>query len=231
MVIRRGIESMNTMRLMILDRDRIFGEGLGICLAAEEHFEFCGTAHDWAEAQALIEREQPNLIILDRTYLINGSALTIDQLKRHLPAARVILLTQAAAGQALNQHAGEALADGVVSRLLGVDAPLAAIKEIVQGAAPCLELDRNPVAAQGAFIEDSKRGRIPSLDELDKLSPREREVLSYVANGYTSKEIAKSLDIKQRTVEVHRHHLLKKLSVRGVADLVKFAIRSGLTKV
>ena len=68
-------------------------------------------------------------------------------------------------------------------------------------------------------------------ERLAVLSPREREVLEMVADGLTSREIAKELAIKPRTVEVHRHHILRKLGLRGIADLVKFAIRVGATQV
>ena len=75
---------------------------------------------------------------------------------------------------------------------------------------------------------ESSRARGPGSAAL---SPRERQVLRLVADGFTSREIAGQLDIKQRTVEVHRHNILTKLELRGVAELVKFAIREGLTKV
>lgn len=79
---------------------------------------------------------------------------------------------------------------------------------------------------ESAPVPSAPRGAVG----VEALSPREQQVLRLVADGYTSREIAEHLEIKQRTVEVHRHNILSKLELRGVAEMVKFAIREGLTK-
>ena len=81
------------------------------------------------------------------------------------------------------------------------------------------------------FVLDAFSGAIDvaSIDsDLDRLSQREREVLGHVARGLHAKEIARSLGISPRTVEVHKARLMAKLEVRNVAELVRLAVQSGL---
>ena len=66
-------------------------------------------------------------------------------------------------------------------------------------------------------------------DPRGELSPREREVLQVLAEGMTSKEIAAKLDVAVSTIETHRKQIMAKLELRSVAELTKFAIRTGLT--
>jgi DNA-binding CsgD family transcriptional regulator len=75
------------------------------------------------------------------------------------------------------------------------------------------------------------RGEVPAeapRNRLERLTPREREVLARIAAGHTNREIATQLGISPRTVESHRESLMKKLSLRSVAELTRFALQSGL---
>jgi len=69
----------------------------------------------------------------------------------------------------------------------------------------------------------------PKADTPDGLTSREREVLQLVAEGHTTKEIARVLHLSPKTVDSHREHIMEKLSIRNVAGLTKYAIREGLT--
>jgi DNA-binding NarL/FixJ family response regulator len=73
----------------------------------------------------------------------------------------------------------------------------------------------------------------PGVDQRapDSLSPREREVLRLLADGASAKEIAKNLDLSIKTVESHRQHIMQKLDIQSIAQLTKYAIRTGLTKL
>lgn len=71
----------------------------------------------------------------------------------------------------------------------------------------------------------------PDLQLLRRLTPRQREVLQLIGEGHSTKTIAAKLDVAVKTVEMHRTKLAKALKIRGVADLVRFAIRMGLTEV
>ncbi len=71
----------------------------------------------------------------------------------------------------------------------------------------------------------------PAVEVLDQLTPRLRQVLQLIGEGHTSKEIAAKLGISIKTVEMHRTHLMKTLHIHGVADLVRFSIRTGLVNL
>lgn len=83
-----------------------------------------------------------------------------------------------------------------------------------------IELDRRQQAARAEHADTWER--------YAQLTPREREVMQLVIDGLPSKEIATSLDLSQKTVEVHRAHIMRKLGVRGVADLVRVTVAAGL---
>jgi RNA polymerase sigma factor (sigma-70 family) len=78
------------------------------------------------------------------------------------------------------------------------------------------------VALRAELERDKKRGR------LDRLTPREREVMMGVVKGRTSREIAEDLGISHRTVETHRERVMAKLRMRSVADLTRFVVELGL---
>jgi DNA-binding NarL/FixJ family response regulator len=73
--------------------------------------------------------------------------------------------------------------------------------------------------------------RVPLAQALAGLTPRLREVLQFIGEGLSTKQIAAQLDISVKTVEMHRTHLMKALNIRGVAGLVRFAIRTGLVRL
>ena len=76
-----------------------------------------------------------------------------------------------------------------------------------------------------------RRGRESDGETFDGLSPREREVLTLVAEGHSNKDIAEKLFISVNTVAIHRAHVMQKLDMHDRAELVRYAIRSGLVKV
>ncbi|MCA9319358.1 MAG: response regulator transcription factor [Planctomycetes bacterium] len=119
------------------------------------------------------------------------------------------------------QRMAQAGAVGMVDRNL-------AAADLLQALRRLRKVRPRPQAQVGG---DAPFSAMTDEERLAVLSPREREVLEMVADGLTSREIAKELAIKPRTVEVHRHHILRKLGLRGIADLVKFAIRVGATQV
>jgi two-component system response regulator NreC len=77
-------------------------------------------------------------------------------------------------------------------------------------------------------VQSSPRKHPEQTDAYARLTPREREVLKLVAEGKTSAEIGRALGISPRTVEDHRAHLMRKLKLHNLADLVRYAIRRGI---
>ena len=94
-----------------------------------------------------------------------------------------------------------------------------------------LELFKSDEAQQDFAIEARDWFKSAAIDELEVLSPREREVLQRIGQGDSSAEIAQALHISVRTVDTHRHNIMNKLDIHSIAGLTKFAIRHGLCEL
>jgi len=84
-------------------------------------------------------------------------------------------------------------------------------------------------AVSKTVIEQYKNRLAQKPDSLERLTPRQREVLQLIAEGNTSKEIASRLNLSVKTIDMHRTMLMKELNIRDIAGLVRFAIRTGLS--
>lgn len=201
--------------VVVADQDEIFCEGFATVLARSGRYQVLASAHDDASLIEAIRAHRPRMVILDQRLAVAG----VDQVQAAIPSARIILMSPERA-----PARPAAPAAGILSKSQDARSMMEALDLIA---------DNRPVVIDeiGRKRPRVNRHPIPGPQALAKLSPRERQVLEFVAASYTSKEIAETLGITQRTVEVHRHHMLKKLGVRGVADLMKFAIRAGITEI
>ena len=137
--------------------------------------------------------------------------LKILALSAHSDGAIVAKMIKAgASGYMLKESAFSELQEGIATMLDGRTFLCSRISKIVFS--DYINMITNPKWADG-----------------DGLSSREREVLQLVAEGHTTKEIAKSLDLSPKTVDSHREHIMEKLGIRNIAGLTKYALREGLT--
>ena len=206
--------TMNTKTIIVADRDEDFRRDLSESLARSGRFQVLASAHDDSSLFEAIHLHRPGVILLD-----SELAAGVPRVRAAIPSAKIVILSDDA-----SPEAGSAPAAGILSRSRDAADLVAELDRLAEDSAVMIDED-------GRKRPRGNRQPIPEPQALAKLSPREQQVLEFVAASYTSREIAETLGITQRTVEVHRHHMLKKLGLRGVADLVKFAIRAGLTDV
>jgi len=204
-------------RVLVVDDHSLVRAGISLPLEHQEDMEPVGQAGTAAEAVRLTADLAPDIVLLDVT-LPGGSGLEcLPKLLAANPGVKVLMLSMhedasyvraalsaGAAGYVLKDAAYEELVD--------------AIRKVADGqsyVAPAL-------GAKLAVQAD------PTTD--DELSEREREVLALLARGYTNQEIAARLYVSVRTVESHRAHILNKLRLSSRADLVNYALESGLLR-
>lgn len=213
------------IRVLIADDHALVREGIRQVLAASEGFEIAAEAGRGDEAMALAKQHRPDVAVLDIT-MEGGSGLEIAALMRDaLPETRVLILSMHDHAQYLLQAVsagahGYVLKDGQPGELRE------AVRAVYEGRSfysPPVA-DKLTAALRGDLEEQQRR------NALALLTAREREVLTRVADGSTSKEIAAELGISPRTVETHRESLMRKLGIRNVAGLTRFAVESGLTE-
>lgn len=191
----------------------------GVKALVEQRLQIVATVTD---GRALVEaalRLKPNLIILDIVMpLLNGIDATI-QIRKALPAVKLIFLTMHTSPAYL-EAALSAGANGYVLKTSAREELDEAIRSVLSG---------HIYVSPGLSSEHLKRFKDPARAAATlRLSMREREVLQPIAEGRSAKEIAEILNISVKTVEFHRENIKRKLGLRTTAELTKYALEQGL---
>lgn len=211
------------VRVLVVDDHAVVREGLRHVLTAAEGFAVVGEAADAATALDLAEASRPDVVLLDLTMPGMSGLDAAAELRRRAPGARIVVLSMHEQDEYV-LAAVRGGASGYVLKDAGPAELRAAIRTVQAGGeyfSPAVAR-RLTAAVRGEVTAESPRER------LARLTPREREVLALVAGGNTNRAIAGRLGISPRTVESHRESLMKKLSLRTVADLTRFALQAGL---
>jgi DNA-binding NarL/FixJ family response regulator len=211
------------MRVIIVDDHQSFRESFKLALGQLAGFSVVGEASTAREACALVEANQPDLVVVDLSLKDSDGIALTHELKRRRVAARILFLTMHDNGL-FAREALEAGADGYAVK----EQPLA---EIVEAMRACVRGDRylsplvQPVPAIDHASSADGNGETTFLG---RLSRREREIASHVIRGSSSQAIASSLCISLKTVETHRAHINRKLGIHSTAELIRLAAMKGL---
>lgn len=212
---------MNTIRLLLADDHRLMRAGLRALLHSLEHVQVVAEAGNGYEALQLAEQHQPDIVIMDiGMEELNGLEATARMAKL-TPAPRVIVLSM----HANEEYVRRALQAGAVAYLLKGAEPAElefAIQAVMRG-----ETYLTPAVSK-QVIQDYLHSGAVKPDSLRELTPRQREVLQLIAEGHSTKDIARKLNLSIKTVETHRGELMNRLDIHEVAGLVRYAIRTGL---
>jgi DNA-binding NarL/FixJ family response regulator len=187
-------------------------------LGAEADMEIVGEAGNGREALELAEKWKPDVVVMDVAMPeLNGIEAT-RRMTGSLPHTRVIALSM----HKDSVYVREVLRAGARGYLLkdsGASDLVSAVRAVANG-----EGYLSP-AVSNAVLDDYRKH---VTNPIDLLSSREREVLQMLAEGKTNKEIAGVLNLSVYTVDAHRGHIMEKLNLHSINDLVRFAVRNGL---
>ena len=209
-----------SVRVLLADDHTLVRSGLRELADKLPGVEAVAEASDGQEALELTARLAPDVVLVDiHMPRLNGLE-TIVRLKRDHPRVRSVVLSM----YANEEYVLRALRSGASGYLLKDAQPEElgrAIRTVMLGET---YLDTRVAA----FIADYVRKVEDAGDPLRRLTSRQREVLQLVAQGYSTKGIAKALGVSVKTAEAHRGQIMKTLGIHDVAGLVRFAIREGL---
>jgi DNA-binding NarL/FixJ family response regulator len=206
------------IHILLADDHAVVRQGFKMILAAQPDMEIVGEAGNGREALDLAGQLQPDVIVMDVAMPeLNGIEAT-RRIADLSPRSRVLALSMhkdsVYVREILRAGArGYLLKDSIASDLL------AAVRAVARG-----EGYLSP-GVSDAVLNDYRRH---VTDPIDLLTSREREVLQMIAEGKTNKDIATVLNLSVYTVDAHRGHIMEKLNLHSVTDLVRFAVRAGL---
>jgi len=213
-----------TLRIFLADDHAVLRDGLRMILEAQPDVQVVGEAADGREAIRGVEDTNPDIVLMDISMpVLNGIEATA-QIRVRAPRVRVIVLSMLAT----REHVYQALQAGAVGYLpkesLGREV-IKAVRSVAAGHRYLAEQITDIVANDATCS-----GSIPPIGSpFELLSSREMEVLQLLVEGRVPKEIADTLGISRKTVDTYRARLTKKLGVDGLPELVKLAIRHGIT--
>jgi DNA-binding NarL/FixJ family response regulator len=211
-----------TISIVLADDHPVVRRGTRSLLEAEPAFSIVGAAGDGLETVRLVERLQPNVLILDLIMPGLSGLEVLRVVRQRAPQTRVVVLSM----HSNTAFIAEALKNGAIGYVLK-GCPEENLLRAVQEAVAGRRFLCPPVTAIAldAYIEQTRAG---PFDPHETLTVREREVLQLTAEGKTSSEIAACLHISSRTVENHRSNLMRKLDLQNQSELVRHALRHGL---
>ncbi len=212
---------MSKIRVLLAEDHQLVRAGIHALLDKMEGVAVVAEVSDGQAAVKAVDAHQPDLVLMDIAMPgLNGLEAT-SRITKAWPAVKVVILSMHANEEYLRQ----ALKAGVKGYLLkGADLPELelAIRTVSRG-----EPYLTPSVARYAIEAYQHEGARP-VNPLDRLSPRQREILQLIAEGHSTKEIAFRLSLSAKTVETHRSQLMERLDIHDVAGLVRFAIQVGL---
>ena len=212
------------IRVLLVDDHALVRAGIRALLERLERVEVIDEAGDGYQALDLIERLRPDVVLLDLTMPGLSGFEVLKVTKEKFPKVHMIVLTV----HDEEEYAFQALQAGAVGYL----PKSAASSELMLAIEHAMSGKRylSPTVEQRTTLElgqDIPEGPVP----LSELTPRQREVLTLIAEGHSTKDIARALSISVKTVETHRAQLMDRLNIHDVANLVRYAIKVGLVSI
>lgn len=212
---------MNAIRVLLADDHNLVRAGLRALLEAMPGVEVVGCVEDGRKAIEFAQKLHPTVALLDIDMPGLNGLEAARRLRAEFPRLRVIILSV----HDNEEYVRQALRAGAAGYLLKDAAPAElalALQAVARG-----ETYLSPAVSR-RVIEDYLRGGPETPTTFERLTSRQREILQLIAEGHSTKDIARLLDLSVKTVETHRAALMQALDIHEVAGLVRYALRHGL---
>jgi len=208
-----------SVKLLIVDDHKIMRDGLRILLSQQEDLEVVGDAENGADAIHKSRQLQPDVVIMDVNMPVMDGLDATRFIREEFPEIKVIALSMHSRKSFVAEML-KAGASGYVPKEQAFEELVQSIKTVMNGQ---------------IYLSTQIAGNVVSelLSDQSKamLTEREVEIVRLLAEGRAAKEIALLLDVSVKTIDASRRHILEKLEIDSLAELIKYAIREGLTTI
>ncbi len=214
---------MRKIRIMLADDHKLMRSGLRVLLEQQADLSVAGEASDGREAAALVNTIKPDVLVMDIGMPNLNGIEAATQITQSHPEIAIVMLSM----HSDESYILRALRAGAKGYLLKDSAEsdlMRAVHAVAEG-----QSFFSPAVGK-VLLDDyvRKLKRSGTEDPYDLLTPREREVLQLVAEGKSNKDVAQLLNLSVHTVETHRSNIMEKLNLRGVPELILYAVRKGI---
>ncbi len=213
----------DTIRVVLADDHAVVRAGVKAVLSTAKDIEVVGEGSNGREAVNLVERLKPDVLVMDLSMgEMDGIAATKEILEKKLPS-KVLILTMHAEDQYLVKVL-EAGASGYLVKSAADRELVDAVRAVAHG-----DMYMQPSATRALARGIVRRSEhADDRDRYEKLTERERDVLRYVAGGFSAPEIGEKLFISPKTVDTYKQRINEKLGIAHRSDYVSFALKLGL---
>ena len=208
-------------RIIIADDHDLFVEGMKGLLDVKADVEFAGQAHDGLQAVEQAALLKPDIILIDVAMPIMNGIKALKEIRAKFPEVRVLMLSMHNNIELITESL-KAGAMGYILKECSSDELYFAINSVMKGRYYIAHSSLTILLDDYMRLLKAEEEKYPCL-----LSEREIEVLSKIAEGKNTKEIASDLKISKNTVDVHRRHIMDKTGCNSIASLIRYAIREG----
>ncbi len=210
------------IRVFLADDHTLVREGIAVLISGEDGMEVVGQCGDGLKVMEEVLRTKPHVVVLDLTMPGMNGVDVCRQIFRRARGAAVLVLTMHTDEEFIVRSL-ENGASGYLVKEAASDQLAEAVRTVARG-----ELYLGPKVPRTVL---SRLTAGTKDDPYNKLTSRERQVLQLIAEGKTNRQAAKVLDLSVKTVDTHRAHLMRKLSIHDQTTLVKNALKRGIVQL
>ncbi len=223
------------IRVLLVDDHSLFRSGIRSLLQRHPDFEIVGEAGDGMEGVKRAAQLRPDVVLLDLHMPGLSGCEAARLIARETPESHVLMLTVSEEAEDLVETL-RAGACGYLLKNIEAETLVAAVRTAAHGESvvspqmmnKLLAGVRSTAGSPGAPAPARATAATPRPAELDRLTPREREILSCIARGLSNKEIARTLDVAESTVKIHVQNMLRKLDLTSRVQAAVYAVEHGL---
>ena len=213
-----------SIRVLLSTKHKVVSEGIAAILRTHHDMNVVGVSDNGLQTHALCGEVDPDVVLIGMHANDSQDIQLMHEIAHNQPSTRMVAFSGDSDRNAIIEIL-DAGAKAYVSTTSSIDELMSAIRAAAAGRVYLCQ------AAASEMMESVRKARSGDLTVKGHLGGREEQVLRLIADGYSSKEIARDLQIAPSTVEVHRRNIMRKIGLHKVADLTRYAIRNQMVSV